>query len=168
MDRTLKGMDHALTPLESSARPVTAPGQATLRIPRWAWLVLRVCVGVPAIASGIFNAVHWDASNQFNAVLLGNAAPVLTVLGMAQILAGLLIITGYQLRVGAALMLAFWLPATVRHLVAARALVGDDPLVVLAKRGQLSCVEKNVGLMSVMIFLFVADLRGRLTPVTRS
>jgi hypothetical protein len=82
-------------------------------------------------------------------------------------LGGLLIITGYQLRVGVAIMLAFWIPATIRHLLAARALVGDEPLVVLAKRGQLSCVEKNVGLIGVMIVLLVADLRRRLTAVAR-
>jgi hypothetical protein len=52
-------------------------------------------------------------------------------------------------------------------LLAARALVGDDPLVVLAKRGQLSCAEKNVGLMGVMIFLFVAELCGRLASGRR-
>ncbi|MBP9144335.1 MAG: DoxX family protein [Thermoanaerobaculia bacterium] len=138
------------------------------RVPRWAWLVLRVCVGLPAIASGIFNAINWDASNEFNSILLGGAAPVLTILGIAQILAGLLIITGYQLRLGVAIMLAFWIPATIRHFLAARALVGDDPLVILAKRGQLSCVEKNVGLIGVMIFLFVADLRVRLTSGTSS
>ena len=134
------------------------------RVPPWTWLVLRICVGLPAIASGLFNVINWDDSNQFNSILFGGAAPVLTILGIAQILAGLLIITGYQVRVGAAIMLAFWIPATIRHLLSARALVGDDPLVVLAKRGQLSCVEKNVGLIGVMIFLFVADLRGRLTP----
>jgi uncharacterized membrane protein YphA (DoxX/SURF4 family) len=141
--------------------------EMTELVPRWAWLVLRVCVGVPAISSGIFNAINWDASNEFNSILLGGAAPVLTILGIAQILAGLLIITGYQLQVGVAIMLAFWIPATIRHFLAARALVGDDPLVVLAKRGQLSCVEKNVGLIGVMIFLFVADLRGVFTSGTR-
>ena len=140
--------------------------EVTARAPRWTWLLLRVGVGVPAIASGLFNAIHWDASNQFNAILLGGAAPVLTILGIAQVLAGFLIVTGYRLRVGVAIMLAFWIPATIRHLLAARALVGNEPLVVLAKRGQLSCVEKNVGLMGVMLFLFVADLRGRLASGT--
>jgi hypothetical protein len=66
------------------------------------------------------------------------------------------------MRVGVTIMLVFWIPATIRHFLAAGALEGDDPLVVLAKRGQLSCVEKNIGLIGVMIFLFMADLRGRL------
>jgi hypothetical protein len=52
-------------------------------------------------------------------------------------------------------------PATIRHFVAASALGGDDPLTVLAKRGQLSCVEKNVGLIGAMIFLLIHDLRAR-------
>lgn len=137
-------------------------GHMTERVPRWAWLVLRVCVGLPVIASGIFNAINWDASNEFNSILMGGAAPVLTILGIAQIVGGLSIISGYQMRIGVAIMLAFWIPATLRHFLAARALVGDDPLTVLARRGQLSCVEKNIGLIGVMIFLFVADLRGRL------
>ena len=133
----------------------------TERVPRWAWLVLRVCVGLPAISSGIFNAINWNASNEFNSILLGGAAPVLTILGIAQILGGLAIISGYPMRVGVAIMLAFWIPATIRHFLSACALVGNDPLVVLAKRGQLSCVEKNIGLIGLMIFLFVADLSGR-------
>jgi uncharacterized membrane protein YphA (DoxX/SURF4 family) len=141
--------------------------EMTERVPGWAWVVVRVGIGLPAIGSGIFNAINWDASNQFNSILLGGAAPLLTILGIAQILGGLLIITGYQLRVGVAIMLAFWIPATIRHLLAAGALVGDEPLVVLAKRGQLSCVEKNVGLIGVMVVLFVADLRRRLTAAAR-
>jgi putative oxidoreductase len=128
-------------------------------VPRRAWLVLRILVGLPFIGSGIFNAINWEASNAFNAILLGDAAPLLTVLGVAQIAGGLSIISGYQLRWGALLLLAFLLPATLRHFLAARALVGDDALTVIAKRGQLSCVEKNVGLIGVMIFLFIADLR---------
>jgi uncharacterized membrane protein YphA (DoxX/SURF4 family) len=131
-------------------------------VPRYAWIVLRICVGLPFIGSGIFNSINWDASNQFNAILLGDtAAPVLTILGVAQILGGLSIVTGYQMRFGAALLLAFLLPATIRHFVVAQLLVGEDPLTVLAKRGQLSCVEKNVGLIGVMIFMLIVDLRRR-------
>jgi uncharacterized membrane protein YphA (DoxX/SURF4 family) len=129
-------------------------------IPRHAWLILRICVGLPFIGSGIFNAVNWDASNDFNAILLGTtAAPVLTILGVAQIIGGLSIASGYQMRFGAVLLLAFLLPATIRHFVAAQALIADDALTVVAKRGQLSCVEKNVGLIGVMIFVLIVDLR---------
>ena len=132
--------------------------------PRAAWLVLRILVGLPFVGSGIFNAINWDASNAFNAILLGEtAAPALTILGIAQIAGGLSIITGYQMRYGALLLLAFLLPATLRHFLAARELVGDDPLMLIAKRGQLSCVEKNVGLIGVMLF-FLFVTRRRSTP----
>ncbi len=40
-------------------------------MPRYAWIILRTCVGLPFIASGIFNLINWDASNEFNAILLG-------------------------------------------------------------------------------------------------
>src|SRR5688572_24134898 len=129
-------------------------------IPPRAWLVLRILVGLPNIGVGLFNAINWDASNAFNAILLGDtAAPILTVLGIGQAVGGLMIITGFKLRWGAILILAFLLPATLRHFLAARELVGDDPLTVIAKRGQLSCVEKNVGLIGVMIFMLIVDLR---------
>jgi uncharacterized membrane protein YphA (DoxX/SURF4 family) len=133
-------------------------------LPRSAWLILRILVGVPFIASGVFNAINWDASNAFNAILLGETlAPALTVLGILQIVGGLSIVSGYQMRFGALLLLAFLIPATIRHFLAARALVGDDPLTVIAKRGQLSCVEKNSGLIGIMIFLLIVDLRSRVT-----
>ena len=124
---------------------------------RSAWLILRVLVGLPFVASGIFNAINWDASNQFNAILLGESlAPSLTILGIAQIAGGLSLITGFHMKWGALLLLAFLLPATLRHFLAARELVGDDALTVIAKRGQLSCVEKNTGLIGVMIFFLLA------------
>jgi hypothetical protein len=57
--------------------------------PRYAWIILRFCVGLPLMASGVFNAVNWGASNEFNAILLGEtAAPVLTILGVAQLAGG--------------------------------------------------------------------------------
>ena len=139
-----------------------------IEAPRSAWLVLRILVGLPNIGVGLFNAINWDASNSFNAILLGDTvAPALTILGIAQLVGGLLIITGYQLRLGAFLILAFLIPATLRHFLAARELVGDDALTVLAKRGQLSCVEKNIGLIGVMIFFSMVSrglARGARSP----
>ena len=129
---------------------------------RSAWLVLRILVGLPNIGVGLFNLINWDASNQFNAILLGEAAaPALTILGIAQLVGGLMIITNFHLRFGALLILAFLLPATLRHFIAARELIGDDPLTVLARRGQLSCVEKNIGLIGVMLFFLLVEFRGR-------
>ena len=133
-----------------------------ITVPHSAWLVLRVLVGLPFVASGIFNAINWDASNQFNAILLGESlAPALTILGVLQIVGGLSLITGFQMRWGVVLLLMFLLPATLRHFLAARELVGEDPLSVVAKRGQLSCVEKNVGLIGVMIFFAITQWRRR-------
>ncbi len=120
---------------------------------------------MPFVGSGIFNTINWDASNQFNAILLGeSAAPVLTILGILQIVGGLSIIFGYQMKWGALLLLAFLLPATLRHFLAARELVSDDALTVIAKRGQLSCVEKNTGLIGVMLFFLIAEWTQRRVP----
>jgi uncharacterized membrane protein YphA (DoxX/SURF4 family) len=133
------------------------------------WLALRILVGLPFMASGVFNAINWDASNAFNSVLLGDTlAPALTLLGIIQIVGGGLIIAG-QVKWGALVLLAFLLPATLRHFLAARELISEDALTILAKRGQLSCVEKNVGLIGVMIFfVFSAPTltkNGRSEPV---
>ena|SRR5688572_17879233 len=143
-------------------------------VPRSAWLVLRILVGLPNIGVGLFNLINWDASNSFNAILLGDtAAPALTILGIAQLAGGLMIITGYQLRLGVLLILAFLVPATLRHFLAARELVGDDAVTVLARRGQLSCVEKNIGLIGVMLFFLIVQSgsgssRSKSSTLTRS
>ena len=111
--------------------------------PPRAWLVLRILVGLPFVASGVFNAINWDASNQFNAILLGSAAPVLTILGVLQIAGGLSIISGYQMKWGALLLLAFLLPATLRHFLAG--LIGVMLFFLLAAWNQRRVPKSTLG-----------------------
>lgn len=128
--------------------------------PRYPWILLRVIVGLPFIAAGLFSAIHWNASVAFNAELTGPAlAPAFTALAVSQILGGLSLVTGYKARLGAVLLLAFLLPASVRHLWIAQHVagfgVGDAELVTLATRGQLASLEKNIGLIGVMVFVII-------------
>jgi len=119
----------------------------------------------------VFSAAHWQATVDFNALLTGNTlAPVATAFAIGALIAGgLSLLTGRHTRVGALLVLAFLVPATIRHVIAAGhavqlaepAVVAAQPVVgelsQLAKRGQMAAVVKNLGLIAVVVFV---ALRG--------
>ena len=134
---------------------------------RRAFLILRVVVGLQFVAAGAFSLRGWEATVLFNALLVGpDLAGLATGLAVAlNLVGGLSLVAAIQPRLGALLLLAFLLPATIRHGVAAQhadALLsglGSEPdataleLAGLARRGQLAAVAKNVALMAVVGFI---------------
>lgn len=139
------------------------------------WRVLRWVVGLQFMAAGSFSALQWQATVDFNALLTGpGLAPVATALQVALALGGgVSLVANLRPRLGASLLLAFLVPATVRHGFAAHeathlvqsagGAAGDavERLGALARRGQLASIAKNIGLVGVVLFI---AMRGSAAP----
>jgi uncharacterized membrane protein YphA (DoxX/SURF4 family) len=132
---------------------------ADMAEPRYAWLLLRLVVGAQFVAAGAFSALQWRATVDFNATLTGSAlAPAATALAIGLLIAGGTSVTlDYHARIGALLLLAFLIPASLRHLLVASEVTAHVPaasdLAALAKRGQLASFAKNLALMALVVFI---------------
>ncbi len=130
-----------------------------------AWTLLRVVLGVQSIAAGVFSLVGWSATVRFNAIALGaSAAAAATALGSAAlILGGISLVTGRAQQLGALALLAFLIPATIRHFVVSRTLGAEGAaLVELAVRGQLASAAKNVPLIALAAAILLEWKRSSL------
>lgn len=136
------------------------------------WLLLRLLVGCQFIAAGAFSLLRWDATVAFNALLTGpSLAPAATALAIGLTIGGgLSVATGWRARLGALLLIAFLVPATVRHVLAAghasellSGLATQSAAAVdladLARRGQLAAVAKNIALLAVATFIALRGVR---------
>ncbi len=117
------------------------------------WRVVRVVAGLQFVVAGVFSIASWSSTVRFNETLVGDAAsPAATGIGVAlTIIGGLGLASGYRTNIGAALVLAFLVPATIRHLLVAASTDAARPLGELAERGQLASASKNLVLIALLI-----------------
>ncbi len=136
------------------------------------WRILRWVVGLQFVAAGCFSALQWQATVDFNALLVGpTLAPSATLAQVLLALLGGVSWVGHvRPRWGAIALLIFLVPATMRHVVAAQAVAdlaatvgpgtAQEALAALARRGQLAAVAKNVALIGLAVFVAVRGSLG--------
>jgi uncharacterized membrane protein YphA (DoxX/SURF4 family) len=130
------------------------------------WRPLRVTAGIQFVVAGAFSAVSWTATVEFNRALVGAAAsPAATGLASALLIVGGLSLTiGYETRIGAVCIVAFLVPATIRHLLVVASIDSGAPLSELAERGQLASASKNLVLIALMLALALEARGGSRSP----
>lgn len=117
------------------------------------WRIVDIVAGLQFVVAGLFSILNWSSTVTFNETLVGEAAsPTATGLGaVLSIIGGLCLTAGYRTGLGAFLVLAFLVPATIRHLLVVASIDAARPLGDLAERGQLSSASKNLVLIALLI-----------------